>query len=375
MKRPRVGILANTYRRDAGLSAGGHINFVEIAKRIPDIEFTIFAPSEAEAEILRDLPSASFVAMPTATGNHWRLEQLLRALVWLPVRAKLRSMDALWATSHFIADVIPSIGSKPGRVAVTIHHYARLSSGKRNSIEVLLPMLSQLVSLGVSRPFVRAYIFVSPFMRKRFQWFLTGKRAFTSSNGVAQRPERRTLERFPDAVYVGRLDPNKRVEDAIEAWSRINPVARNARLHIIGDGSERYRSALRELAAKLGVAEQVIFHGRVDEETKWKILEESSIFIFPSAEEGWGIAVAEAMAAGLPCVTADLPVYVGLFDRGRISVPVGDVEMYARACDELLRDPERREQLARDARALAVTLSWERAASVVRDALHQTANG
>lgn len=375
MKPLRVGILANTYLHDAGLRAGGHVNFVEIARRLHDVEITVFAPPDAETEVRRVLPDAAFVAMPGVRGSRGRVGQLMRAILWVSVRAKLREMDVLWATSHFLADVIPAIGSKPERVAVTIHHYVGSSLLKQGSIAgAIIPLLSQFVAFVISRPFVRSYIFVSPFVRRQLAWLVGNKRTFMSSNGVVSPALRTNVGGKADLVVVSRLYPSKRIEDAIEAWSRISPDLRSGKLHIVGDGLPKYRDALVKLAAGRGVAAQVVFHGHVSESEKWAILENSAVFIFPSAEEGWGIAVAEAMAAGLPCVTADLPVYVGLFDCGRISVPVGDVASYARACEKLLSDEKLREDLAEEATQLAATLTWERAAKVVSDALYYAAN-
>lgn len=370
MKRLRVGILANTYRNDAGLRAGGHVNFIEIARCLRDVDITVFAPPGAETEVHHALPEAAFVAMPDALGSRGRIGQLMRALLWVSVRPRLQEMDVLWATSHFLADVIPAIGSRPGRVAVTIHHYVGFSLLRRGGIaNAIVPLLSQFVALIISRPFVRAYIFVSPFVRLQLTWFVGSKRAFISSNGVVPRALRANTDRKADIVVLGRLYPSKRVEDAIEAWARISPTLRSGKLHVVGDGLSEYRDALMKLAADKGVAAQVVFHGHVSESEKWAILESSAIFIFPSAEEGWGIAVAEAMAAGLPCVTADLPVYDGLFDQGRIAVPLGDCAAFARACEELLANEEHRKMLSHEASELAARLSWQNAADAVQAAL------
>jgi glycosyltransferase involved in cell wall biosynthesis len=374
MSRLRVGILANANPSITGFYTGGNVNFVEVAKRMCDTDVTVFAPAEAETELRKVLPDAEFVPMPDVRGKHWRLQQIMRAVMWIGVRRKLKSVDVLWATSHFLANVLPAVASKPGRVVVTIHHFAGSALlKKRDFVGAVLPSISQAFALFISRPFVSAYVFVSPYWRKRFRWFIGRKRSYIGPNGVANRESPVYALRKRDIVFLGRLDRTKRIEEAIAAWSRLPAEIRSGVLHIIGDGDRNYLEELRRLAASLNVESSVIFHGRVDEGTKWSILEQSSLFLFPSAEEGWGIAIAEAMASGLPCVTADLPVYAGLFDRGRISVHVGDIDGYARACERLLVNEEERRALACDATALAKTLSWERSAAVVHEALLQAA--
>ena len=104
------------------------------------------------------------------------------------------------------------------------------------------------------------------------------------------------------------------------------------------------------------------------EERKWELLRESQIFVFPSGEEGWGIAIAEAMCAGLPCVTYDLPVYRDLFTGGRVAVPVGDVAALGATCAALLSDPDRLGRLADEAVVLSKEFTWDKASDAVLEA-------
>jgi glycosyltransferase involved in cell wall biosynthesis len=171
------------------------------------------------------------------------------------------------------------------------------------------------------------------------------------------------------AIYLGRLHPAKRVLDALEAWARLPPALAPATLRIVGSGDPAYTQQLKEAAQRLGIADRVVFYGSVSEERKWELLRGAELFVFPSGEEGWGIAIAEAMTAGLPCVTYDLPVYRELFPRGRVEVPLGDVDSLATACAALLNEPGRLEQLAAEARALAPDFTWDKAAHAEMEAL------
>jgi len=75
-------------------------------------------------------------------------------------------------------------------------------------------------------------------------------------------------------------------------------------LKIAGDGDARYIAILQELARDLAVAEHVNWLGYVDGDEKCEVLANASAFVLPSYSENFGIAVAEALAAGLPCVVS-----------------------------------------------------------------------
>lgn len=370
-KKWRVGILVNSYRRSTGLAAGGHVHFIEVARRWSDVDVTLFAPEEAREDLLAALPQARFVAIPQVRTPHWRLDQIARMFGGLLINAELRSMDAILCTSHFIADVGAAVAARPSRTVVTLHHlFAPPWKREGAAIENCVAWLSQLFSLLLAKMFVRRFIFVCRYVAETAATWTAGGTSYISTNGVSETAERTdSLEGRVGGIYLGRLDPAKRVEDAIVAWSRLSAGCNDQPLHIVGDGPAAYRERLEALCGTLGLKDRVVFHGRVDEIRKWQLLREAAVYLFPSGEEGWGISVAEAMWAGLPCVTYDLPVYRDLFTQGRLAVDVGDVSGLAAACSRLLLDEPARLKFARQALDLSQTFSWDRAAEIERGAL------
>ncbi len=117
-------------------------------------------------------------------------------------------------------------------------------------------------------------------------------------------------------VAVGRLTRGKNVASTIRALADLGRDHPETTLDVLGDGVER--PALEALAAELGVAPAVTFHGNLPHEDVLATLGRSHLFVFPTrVAEGFPKAVLEAMACGLPVLAAPVSVIPGLLGDGR----------------------------------------------------------
>jgi len=120
--------------------------------------------------------------------------------------------------------------------------------------------------------------------------------------------ESQFLERYPElrgkriVLFIGRLDPVKNIEALLLAMSLCAKKVPEAVLVIGGAGPGAYQESLFALAARLGVADRVTWTGHMDQATKAAALRSAAIFALVSLSENFGIAAAEALAAGVPCV-------------------------------------------------------------------------
>ncbi|MHB8433406.1 MAG: glycosyltransferase family 4 protein [Candidatus Tyrphobacter sp.] len=110
-----------------------------------------------------------------------------------------------------------------------------------------------------------------------------------------------------DIVVVGRVAPSKRIGDAIEAASIMARNGWHGALHVVGSGDMRYVSRLRVQAAAKLAPEQVVFHGRVNDQNRADLLRSCSVLWMTSVREGWGLVVTEAARHGTPAVVYDVP--------------------------------------------------------------------
>ncbi len=152
-------------------------------------------------------------------------------------------------------------------------------------------------------------------------------------------------------LYVGRVVRTKGLRDAIRALARLDRT--DVRLDVVGDGSDR--AACEELAASLGVAGLVTFHGMVPKEKVAEFYAAADAFIFPSYREPGGNVVYEAMASGLPLIVSDRGGPAATVDescaiRVRPDTPEQFADALAEAISELL-DPGLRQRMGAAARA------------------------
>src|SRR5436305_9652841 len=111
--------------------------------------------------------------------------------------------------------------------------------------------------------------------------------------------------------------------------------------------------------------------GKVDDETKWRELEEADVLCAPSlGAESFGMVLPEAFAAGTPVSASDIAGYRDVVRDGvdGVLVPVGDAQAMAESLRDLYEEPERRAQMARAAAEHVHRFAWPRVAAEVMSA-------
>lgn len=125
-----------------------------------------------------------------------------------------------------------------------------------------------------------------------------------------------------ELIYVGRLTEDKGVQNVIRVLAEL-PKDLSWRFGIVGDGS--YRSMLEKMAKQYQLESKIKFWG--NRRDVQQLLSKSEIFIhMPEWEEGFGIAVVEAMAAGLICVCAKSGAIPEIIDHGKSGYLINDIK-------------------------------------------------
>ncbi len=166
----------------------------------------------------------------------------------------------------------------------------------------------------------------------------------------------------PSIVFVGAMDAGhafKGVPQLIEAFARVRADV-PCTLELVGDGD--LRPGFEALAHASGVADDINFLGRVDDDELAHTYRMGSVVVLPSTtrEEAFGVVLAEGMASGCPCIASDFPGVDAVVKSGDgILVPPGDVPALAAAIASVIGDPTRQAQMSKAALAGVVRYSPE----------------
>ena len=170
-------------------------------------------------------------------------------------------------------------------------------------------------------------------------------------------------------LYAGKLQARKHPEDLLGAASRLQNCG--VRFHIVIVGSGEMAEELVELAGRLGL-ENLHFHGFANQSALPQIYGASDVFVLPSENETWGLAVNEAMCAGLPIVaSAEIGCAADLVRTGvnGQTFAAGDVEGLASALHPILVDAEIRRRMGLASSDIISRWGYAECASGLRRAL------
>jgi phosphatidyl-myo-inositol alpha-mannosyltransferase len=199
------------------------------------------------------------------------------------------------------------------------------------------------------------------------RWF--GGRYRVIPNGVHVDPARateaagRAQGEMLKIAFVGQAVERKGLPLLLRAFEALREHV-PTELTVIGPTHE-------ELSPMLLDSRGVTALGKVDEQTKQRVLEEADVLCAPSlGGESFGMVLTEAFAAGTPVVASDIAGYRDVVRNGvdGLLVPAGDAQALAEALRDLHDEPERRAQMALAAAADVERFAWSRVASEVMSA-------
>jgi glycosyltransferase involved in cell wall biosynthesis len=128
-------------------------------------------------------------------------------------------------------------------------------------------------------------------------------------------------------LFLSRIDPKKRVDLLLEGYERAARRLPPSRLLIAGDGNPRLLDELKRRAQSLSCARDVEFLGFQSGQEKSDLLAAADVFVLPSDFENFGIAVVEALHAGLPVIlSTGVQLWQGIVAAGAGLAFTGKVE-------------------------------------------------
>jgi len=195
---------------------------------------------------------------------------------------------------------------------------------------------------------------------------------------AARPPSRDAMDVGRRLVFVGRLEPRKGPDVALDAFLELAQQRPDVELVIVGEGGLRARLAARLAAAPAEQAARVHLVGMVTSEALPGLLAGADVALLPSrGGESFGIVLLEAMAAGVALVASDLEGYraVARHDREALLVPPDDPGALAEAAGRLLDDAALRARLVAAGTVRAAEHDWTVVAARTREVYVRAAAG
>ena len=362
----KVSAFINAYT--SGVS-GGDVRFVEIFRRLQGVETTVITPEQGVKFCEERKLSANYVR----TSGHDSSSSVLFSYPLRTIRAIMklrdRELGVLYASSDFLPDVLPCfiLRKKATRWVQLIHHLIPSPRKREGSLmNNTLSFLMQRLSLIFIKMKADSVVVVSEGVRQSLIGMgIEASKIHVNPNGVdlAFYDGLAATESGYDGAFLARLHRSKGIFDLVKIWGQVCDQNPDAKLAIIGGGDESITEELSASIASNGLQDNIALLGFLPRDQAFGVLKSSKVFLFPSHEEGFGIAILEAMACGLPTIGWDLPVYRDVFRTGgMISAPMGEHGTFAQMVNTLLHDEEERGRLSGAARLTAQRFDWEKIA-------------
>ncbi len=166
------------------------------------------------------------------------------------------------------------------------------------------------------------------------------------------------VRRTDQLLAVGNRMPHKNFQTLLEAIALMPP---RARPHVMITGSHG-DDPLTPVVARLGLQETVTLRGWLSTAELESLYAESTLFVFPTSFEGFGLPVLEAMALGCPVLCADIPVLREIAGQAAVYVAPGSAPALATAITRLLLAPDQLAELQAAGIVQARSFTWERSA-------------
>jgi glycosyltransferase involved in cell wall biosynthesis len=155
--------------------------------------------------------------------------------------------------------------------------------------------------------------------------------------------------------------PHKNLATLLRAFSVLRTEFPELKLLVCGLGGKA-DAANDKLIQELGIAQSVRVLGYVDRRELASLYGGAAVFVFPSAYEGFGYPVVEAMSYGVPVVSSNAFSLQEVVEKGGVLVEPYDVKEYVDAIRKIMKSKDEKKRLIQQGRKRAAELQWEKTA-------------
>lgn len=261
---------------------------------------------------------------------------ILRTFKAIYFISKIKKEGLVISCSDFFVDVIPAFVSRRCLkwYAFTYHLYPKGFSF-RSLAGRFLQLFSYFLFQGAERVFVTNEI-CENFLKKNFRI----KKILKIHLGLKLKRYfsiRKTEKNKGNLLFIGRFKESKGFFEVPEILNFLNKCYPNFYLNIIGSGSEADLTFFREKLEEYKLEKKVQIHTNLSDDQVLNYLEKSEVLIHPSFEEGFSLAICEALASNLKVCAYNLPIYKEVYSDFKIQTcKVHNVASFAKNIEKCL---------------------------------------
>jgi len=299
-----------------------------------------------------------------------RMVQAFTKLLFHLKKSVLQNENYIYSSTNVLPDILPAflirkIYSNTTWIA-RIHHLIPPPHKREGDVFVnLISFLMQIIALRLAKKADLIIALNSNLLKELINRGFSEKKLSTLGAGV----DYEKILKYSDSskqtlykgIFIGRLHRTKGVLDLPNIWKHVVSTGHNtAKLAIIGELSDpKVVSQLKSKINKLGLSKNIDILGFVTENEKYSILKRASVFLFTDHEAGWGLAVAEAFACGVPVIGYDIGILETIYKTGFLTVPLGKHKQFADQVNYLLKNSRKRNSLGKLAQKEVSNYKWK----------------
>ncbi len=358
---------------------GGPVRFHEVSERFSAFGFgqhLLTTPGGKEMQTalgcslpMTVVPASLFLKRePCRPFRLW--SYAVTSLLWRFKAWRLAEFDAIVTVSDYFCDIVPalSIRKRTGAKWIAWIHHCETDPKRRPGNRLVNELMFRLQRWSFRRIAARAdAAWINDtsagdeIERRLLDFGMPRTRIRRMKNGIdlsAVRSAAASGSTASDAVMIG-VRPNKGLHDVLPIWERVLSLRPGTTLTLMGGMSGEGALARTVAERNLPIVVFKPTNGFLPADEYYAKIKDARILFAPSHEEGWGIAVCEAMAAGLPVVAYDLPAYRTIYRGAYKAVPRYDFDAFARAIVAVLDSAEEYARLRTLGAACAARYDWD----------------
>ena len=366
---------------------GGPVRFYEISRRFASYGINQHLLTTNGGKVMQttlgcNLPMtvvpASFILNkePCRPFRFW--SYIVTSFLWRFFRRRIPKADTIITVSDYFCDVIPALKLKKqfgAKWIAWIHHCEsdpKTRPGNRivNEITDRIQKWSfKKIAKYADCAWINDTIAGDEIERRLLSLGMPPERIRRMKNGIniqdiSDTPE--PAEKFYDAVMIG-ARPNKGLYDIIPIWKRVCEMRPDTTLVVMGGMSGESEVAKEVEKLNLPITFFKPENGFLPAKDYYAKIKKARVLFAPSHEEGWGIAVCEAMASGIPVVAYDLAAYQKIYTDSYYAVECYNFEKFVKAIIDVLDNPSVSSDLKSKGLFVAAKYDWDKIAEEDRN--------